>query len=289
MKVAHLIITYTNPAQTERMIKRMWHPDFDFYVHVDAKLPISSHDNLISIPNVYMIQNRVKVEWAAYSTIQSEFNGIQEILESKRGYDFISLLSGQGYPIKSPNQIKQFYKDREGKLLLKYRSFQDDWPEGMERIKRYYLVDYQFKGQYFLEKLINRIFPKRKVLPNIHFYGSSMFWAISPAAAAYVLETVNKDARVKWFFKHTWAPDEFLFQTILLNSSFAPKVINENCHYYQHDPQTPNPKVLSIKDFNDIITSDRIYARKFNMNESPEIMDAIDQYIDQQITLENKN
>jgi hypothetical protein len=43
MKVAHLIITYTNPAQTARMIKRMQHPDFDFYIHVDAKFPIDSH------------------------------------------------------------------------------------------------------------------------------------------------------------------------------------------------------------------------------------------------------
>jgi len=267
----------------------MQHPDFDFYVHVDAKLPISSHHNLISLPNVYLIEKRIKVQWAAYSTVQAVFNSLQEILDSKRGYDYISLMSGQGYPIKTPTQMQQFFKDRDGKILLKYRSFQDDWLEGMERIKRYYLADYQFKGQYFLEKWINRLFPNRKLLPNIKFYGSSMFWAISPEAAEYVLAKVDRNKKMKRFFKFTWAPDEFLFQTILLNSPFASKVSNENCHYYKHKPLTPSPKVFNIKDFNDIIASDRIYARKFNMKESPEIMDAIDLYIDEQIKLENIN
>lgn len=56
MRVAHLIVTYTNPEQTERMIKRMQHPDFDFYIHVDAKMPISSHDNVAKIPNVFLIK-----------------------------------------------------------------------------------------------------------------------------------------------------------------------------------------------------------------------------------------
>ena len=65
MKVAHLIITYTNPLQTERMIQQMQHPDFDFYIHVDAKFPLASHDNLKKYSNVYFIQNRVDVQWAA--------------------------------------------------------------------------------------------------------------------------------------------------------------------------------------------------------------------------------
>ncbi len=287
MRIAHLITTFTNPLQTERLIKRMQHPDFDFYVHVDAKLPISSHDNLIYLPNVYFIQNRVKVQWAAFSTVQAVFNSLQEILDTKRGYDFISLMSGQDYPIKTPTQIQQFYKDRIGNILLKYRSFQEDWLEGMERVNRFHFTNYKFKGQYFLEKWINRLLPNRKLLPNIHFYGSSMFWAISTEAAEYVLANVDRNKQLKRFFYFTWGSDEFLFQTILMNSHFASQVINENCHYYQHPPRTPNPKVFSVNDFKDIIASDRIYARKFDMNESPEILDAIDQYIKEQLALEN--
>jgi hypothetical protein len=153
MKVAHLIITYTNPAQTARMIKRMQHPDFDFYIHVDAKFPIESHEEVAKIPNVYLIQNRVDVQWAAFSTIQAEFNGLQEILDSARTYDYISLMSGQDYPIKTAAQMQDFFEARKGKQLLKYRAFAGEWEEGMIRVNRYHLTDFRFKGQFLLERM----------------------------------------------------------------------------------------------------------------------------------------
>jgi len=280
MRVAHLIITYTNPAQTARMIKRMQHPDFDFYIHVDAKFPIESHAEVAKIPNVYLIQNRVDVQWAAFSTIQAEFNGLQEILDSARTYDFISLMSGQDYPIKTADEMQDFFEARKGKLLLKYRDFANEWQEGMIRVNRYHLTDYKFRGRHFLERIINNIVKRTNQPKGMKFYGSSMFWAISPEAAEYVLETVDRNRKMKRFFKHSWAPDEFLFQTILLNSPFASSVINENCHYYKHPPHTPSPKTFLLEDIDDILASDRLYARKFDMNKEPLILDKIDEYLE---------
>jgi hypothetical protein len=279
MRIAHLIITYTNPAQTARMIKRMQHPDFDFYIHVDAKFSIESHAEVAKIPNVYLINNRVDVQWAAFSTIQAELNGLQEILDSARTYDFISLMSGQDYPIKTVDYMHEFFERKKGKLLLKYRAFFGEWEEGMNRVNRYHLTDFKFKGQYFLERLINKLVKRTDQPKGMKFYGSSMFWVISPEAAEYVLLTVDRDPKMKRFFKFSWAPDEFLFQTILLNSPFAGQVINENCHYYKHPPQTPSPKTFDLSDFNDIIASDRLYARKFDMSKSPELFDNIDEFL----------
>ena len=280
MRIAHLIITYTNPQQTARMIRRMQDPDFDFYIHVDAKLPLASHAFLAEIPNVYFIHNRIKVQWAAYSTIQAEFNSIQEILDSNRYYDFVTLMSGQDYPIKTVAEIKRFYAERKGKLLLKYRRFQGEWEEGMKRVSSYYLTNYQFFGQYVIEKLINKIHPNRKLPEGVTFYGSSMFWSLPLEALEYVLEKVDRNKAEKRFYHFTWAPDEFLFQTVLLNSRFAEKVVNENCHFYKHVTNTPNPKVLGMDDFKDIIDSDRIIARKFDMKNSPGILNSIDLFLD---------
>lgn len=284
MRVAHLIITYTNPAQTARMINRMQHPDFDFYIHVDAKFPIESHKEVAQIPNVYLIQNRVDVQWAAFSTIQAELNGLQEILNTGRSYDFISLMSGQDYPIKTAHYMQEFFKGKKGKLLLKYRAFSGEWEEGMNRVNRYHLTDFKFRGQYFLERLINKLVKRTDQPKGMKFYGSSMFWVISPEAAEYVLATVDRDPKMKRFFKFSWAPDEFLFQTILLNSPFASQVINENCHYYKHPPQTPSPKTFLLEDIDDILSSDRLYARKFDMNKEPKLLDEIDRYLEKQLT-----
>lgn len=279
MRIAHLIITYTNPQQTERMIRRMQDPEFDFYIHVDAKLPLSSHAYLEEIPNVYLIKNRIKVQWAAYSTIQAEFNSIKEILESGRSYDFVSLMSGQDYPIKSIPEIKQFYAARRGKLLLKYRKFEGEWEEGMIRVSRYFLTDFKFKGQHFLERVLNNLLPNKQLPGGMKFYGSSMFWSLSPDVLEYVLQQFAQNKKLVWFFKFCWAPDEFLFQTIILNSPYAGRVINENAFYYKHLPNTPSPKVLALEDWEDIKASGRILARKFDMVKSPEILDRIDAHI----------
>ncbi len=285
MRIAHLIITYTDPQQTYRMIQRMIDPDFDFYIHVDAKLPILSHEFLTQLPNVYLIKNRIKVNWAGFSTIQAEFNSIQEILNTNKQYDFVTLLSGQDYPIARVAEMKIFYEARKGKLLLKYRDFQNEWPEGMERVSRYYMDNFSFPGRYLVEKLMNIVLPKRKSLNGIQFYGDSMFWCLSLDALNYVLEKVDRNKKAKHFYKFTWAPDEFLFQTEILSSPFADKVINENCHYYQHAPHTDHPKWLGLEDLEDIMKSDRIFARKFNLNEDSEILDQLDALIGQR---ENK-
>ena len=285
MRVAHLIITYTNPLQTERMIKRMQHPDFDFYIHLDAKFPIDSHKFLLSIPNVYLIQNRMNVQWAGYSTMQAVFNAAKEIFASGISYDFVSLMSGQDYPIKSVDEMRSFYEARKGKLLMKYRAFEGEWEEGMLRVNRYHMTDFKFRGQYFIERILNKLFPHRRTPKGMKFYGSSMFWAISVEALKYVTDTIEYNHSLKQFFKFSWASDEFLFQTILLNSHLATEVVNENCHYYKHAPKTPSPKNLSLEDFEDIMASDRIFARKFIMDSDIDLMNKFDQTIDEQLML----
>src|SRR5882724_11649229 len=104
MRLAHLIITYTNPSQTERMIRRMQHPDFDFYIHADKKIDIRPYLFLANIQQVYLIHNRVDVVWGGYATVETTLQCTKEIFATGREYDYIHLMSGQDYPIKSAAQ-----------------------------------------------------------------------------------------------------------------------------------------------------------------------------------------
>src|ERR1700709_1760323 len=128
MRVAHLIITYTNPLQTERMIRQMQHPEFDFYIHVDKKMDISSHLFLAKIPNVYLIKDRVDVVWAGYKTVDATLRSVKEIFNTGRTYDYIHLMSGQDYPIKSAAYIYEFFASRQGKEFLQFEHF-DEWAD----------------------------------------------------------------------------------------------------------------------------------------------------------------
>ncbi|MCX2449847.1 glycosyl transferase [Pedobacter sp. PLR] len=279
MRIAHLILTYTNPQQTERMIRMMYHENFDFYIHVDKKFDINPHLFLKALPNVYFINNRVDVKWAGFSTVIATFECIKEIVGTGISYQFINFLSGQDYPLKSPEKINTFFKENLGKEFLSYRDFKNDWKEGLIRMENYFLSSYSFPGKHRLENLINKIMPNRKLPYNLHPYGKSMFWMLSPEVAMYVVNKVEKDKKLRQFFSFCWASDEFVFQTMILNSKYMEKVVNNNYRYIDWSAGGANPKVLNETDFDKLEKTEMLFARKFDMVNSPEILDLIDTQI----------
>ncbi|TCC97260.1 beta-1,6-N-acetylglucosaminyltransferase [Pedobacter hiemivivus] len=276
MRIAHLILTYTNPFQTERMIRNMMHEDFDFYIHVDKKFDINPHLFLKTLPNVYFINNRVDVKWAGFNTVIATFASIKEILATETKYDFINLLSGQDYPLKPAAQLATFFEQNKGKEFISFKDIKNDWKEGLIRMERYFLSNYNFKGKFTLEKIINFVMPPKKIPYNMHPYGKSMFWMLSPEAAMYVVEKVENDKKLMQFFSFCWGSDEFVFQTVLMNSSYKDKVINENYRFIDWSLGGANPKILDENDFKPIQESNMLFARKMDMVKSSKLMNLID-------------
>jgi Core-2/I-Branching enzyme len=279
MRTAHLILTYTDPGQTERMIKRLSHQNFDFYICVDKKYDIKPYLFLKGLDNVYFIENRLNVKWAGFSTVLATFECIREIVDSGIDYDFINFLSGQDYPIKSTTFINDFFTENIGKEFLSYRDIKNEWQEGLIRMEKYYLSDYNFPGKHRLENLINRMLPARKLPYGLHPYGKSMFWMLSPEAAWYVVDKVSNDKKLRHFFSLCWGSDEFVFQTMLLNSPYKDKVVNNNYRYIDWSAGGSRPKILSESDAEKMIKSDMLFARKFDMISSPRVLDMIDEYL----------
>jgi hypothetical protein len=276
MRIANLILTYTNPAQTERMIKNMSHENFDFYIHVDKKFDITPHLYLKSLNNVYFIENRTDVKWADFSTVLATFQCIKEIVAVGVKYDYINFLSGQDYPLVHPEQLNEFFITNLGKEFLSYRDIRNDWKEGLIRMEKFYLTGYDFSGKYLVQNFINKMMPKRKFPYGLHPYGKSMFWMLSPDAAMHVVNTVEGDKKLLHFFSLCWGSDEFVFQTILMNSSYKNKVVNNNYRYIDWSAGGANPKVLGIEDAERIMKSEMLFARKFDMTNKPAILDFID-------------
>lgn len=279
IRIAHLILTYTDPRQTERMINRMFHKNFDFYIHVDKKIDIQPHLYLKNLKNVYFIDRRTDVKWADFSTVQATFECIKEIQRTGISYEFINFLSGQDYPLKPAQFIYDFYVKNRDKDFLSFRDFENDWKEGMIRVEKYFLTSYEFKGKNKLEKLINLVLPPKKLPNGLHAFGKSMFWMLHPDTAMFVVDSVEKNKALKRFFSLSWASDEFVFQTIILNSSYKKNVINNNYRYIDWSAGGANPKVLDETDFKPLAKSEMLFARKFDMLKKPEILNLIDQYL----------
>ena len=276
MRIAHLVITYSDPALTERMIKAMTHPQFDFFIHVDTNIDIDKYRFLEKYQGVKLIKNRVKVRWAGYSTVSAIFSCISEILDTGISYDYINLMSGQDYPIKTAQYIYQFLAKNKGRDFLEYYDF-DFWtPDPYPRVRRYNMTNYDFKGRYVVQKMLNFALPERKPPVPLKFYGSSMWWTIAPESAKYVMDVMKNNPTLERYFKHTWGPDEFVFQTILLNSPLKTRVVNKNMMFLKREHGAAHPEILQKKDITDMIQSEKLFARKFDLAIDKDVLDMID-------------
>jgi hypothetical protein len=279
MRIAHLIITYTSASQTERMIRRMQHPDFDFYIHVDKKLDIGAYLFLANIPQVYLIRNRTDVIWAGYSTIEAILQSVKEIFASGRRYDYVHLMSGQDYPIKPAAFIHEFFVEHEGKEFMQFEHF-DKWStECYIRIKQYHFTNYRFPGRYYLQRLMNRLLPSRVSPVALEYFGSSMFWALTPASLQYVIDFMEKNVKFRRFMRLTWGSDEFLIQTLVMNSHFSPRVVNDNLLYLDWDLGTPHPNIITNRHFQALTSSPKLFTRKLDIQTDPAIFDRLDDFI----------
>jgi len=279
MRVAHLILTYTDPQQTERMITILSNPDFDFYIHVDKKIDITPHLYLGNLPNVYLIKNRVEVRWAGHNTVLATFSCIKEIANSGKQYDYINFLSGQDYPIKSPIYIQNFLATHKGKEFIEAINIAKNCEEDLPKLTRYHFVNFKFKGKHRLESVCNFLLGKRKIPNNLTIYGKAMFWMLTIEAALYVVNTVEQSNTYTNFFEYSWGCDEFVFQTILMNSHYKNKVVSNHYRYIDWSAGGPHPKLLGKEDFEKMIQTDNLFARKFKASHDSEILDLLDDCI----------
>ena len=279
MRVAHLIITYTNPLQTERMIRRMQHPDFDFYLHVDKKIDISAHLFLAKMPNVYLIKDRVNVIWAGYNTVEATLRSVKEIFQTGKQYDYIHLMSGQDYPIKSASGIHEFFSMNHGKEFIEFEHF-DVWAdESYPRIREYHLTNYNFPGRYYFQWAMNKFLPERKSPLPMEYYGSSMFWALTSKCLQYIIDLMEENNRFRRFMQLTWGSDEFIFQTLVMNSSFKKNVVNDNLLFLDRDKGAPHPNIITSSHLQKLLSSSKLFARKFDLSKDSMVMDKLDQHL----------
>jgi hypothetical protein len=283
MRVAHLIMAYKYPEQVEKLIHSMSHPNFFFYIHLDQKIDIKDFEYLEKLERVVFIKNRTLCNWGGFSFVEAIFTSVKEILNLNEGYHFINLMSGQDYPIKPVGEIYEFLLKNEGNCFVSYDKDHKRkwWAHAMQRLEHYHLTDMRFKGKYVVQWMLNKFLPKRVFPLNLPLYGSSdsTWWTITSECAAYMVKFIERHPKLTRFLRYTWGADELVVATIVMNSPFKDKVINNNLRLINWSEGLANPHILTSHDFDDIKTSDRFFARKFDIQIDPLILETLDAYL----------
>lgn len=276
LKLAHLILAHAQPKQLERLINRLQHSDAHIYIHLDQKANFDNFEYLQAIPNVFFITKRTKIYWGTYSLVQATLDGMQQIIKTGITYSHINLLSAQDYPLKSADEIALFFKANKSKSFMDSPIIGAEWKDGVYRVENYNFGDYHFPGHYLLQYLVNVSRIKKKTPHDFKPYGRSQWLTITPACAGYVINYLNLYPEIKRYFRMSFAPDEFIFQTILGNSPLKRTLVNDNLRYINFPVGNLHPTTLRINDAKILTTCGKLYARKFD----PALDNVILNYLD---------
>lgn len=296
MKIAHIILAHKLPEQLVRIVHKLNNDKADFFIHVDKKTDKKIYkeifDALSGHKNVHFLK-RHKSDWGAFGIVSATLEGIQEVLAQEKQYDYVNLITGQDYPIKSNQQIEKILQENLGKSFVEYFPLPSKrWKgenEGMDRLTHWYFTWRGRRTSFtnrkpFLSPRMNKwwstIVTALKLRPkppkDIKFFGGSAYWTLTQECVEYIDTYARNNHKIMNFFRHIMIPDEIFFQTILLNSDHKEHIVQDNLRYILWSDD-PHPEMLQKKHFKELMSTDKLFARKFDMTIDGDVLDMIDQ------------
>ncbi len=273
MKVAHLILAHKNPVQLRKLLSSLQHPDGHAYVHLDRKSDAQEFAHLFNGRDVFSLEKRVSVHWAGWGTIQATINGFEEL--EHKGYDYINVISAQDFPIQPIEAFHQHLQTTH-KEYITCESVATEWTEVQQRVYSYSFINWSIPGKFRLEALFNKLVGRRTFPLPYEIVGRSNWFTLSMEAVRYCLRQLKEQPAIARYFRYCWGADEFIFSTILYNSGFRERIVNNLVYVDWSGSANGHPKILRTEDLPAIHASGKFFARKFDANVDARVLDILE-------------
>jgi hypothetical protein len=280
MKIAFLIQCHKKPKQINLLLETLEHENNFFFVHVDAKSSIKSE--IRNNKNVFILDKCINVKWGQISQVQATLLLFNMVVKTGIFFDYVWLISGEDFPIKSIEFIHNYLKSNHG------INFISVYPENKKYHKRneIYFPLWSISLN-LLPRIIRRLwialsggygntfqFFKRNNLTNRKFFFGSSWFTINHDCMCFILKTIESEPEIMKFYKNTLCPDESFFQTIIMNSHYR-DTVKENLVYTDWTNCKNHPRNLDESDFDNLKNTSKLMARKFD---NIEILKSLKQY-----------
>lgn len=290
MKHAIMIMAHANFDALCRLICLLDSEGIDIFLHInrlstdwDEKMI----DGLTKFSDI-ILAPRVKVTYCNYSQVDA----IKSLLTCamKGNYDYYHIISGADLPLHPMSYFKSFFEKHPGKEFVNfepeyditrayYRHFFPNTirtSSGLKQKLFYHAYKYLIKIQKALKVNLAKGYQG-----SIH--KGADWWSITHRAAEYVL---SQEPTFKKYFRYTYCPSELLVQTTLYNSPFRDRIYSLKdepiAALREIDWQRGQPYVWRTEDYEQLIASQCMFARKFDVKVDSEIISKIINHIKQQ-------
>lgn len=273
MKFAYMIMAHNNPNQLNILLKLLDYEENDIYLHIDKK---SADINVASIgeeiKRAHMhIYSKYDVKWGGSTQVKCQMFLLSKAIKTQ--HEYYHLISGQDLPIKSNQEIQNFFEENKGKEFIHFESDKFCKKDNC----RYYNIG---KGRF--AKLLIALQRKLKIQRKL-YCGANWYSITSDLANDFCRHKKKMIKMVRW----TKCSDEYVLQTFI-------KRVSRNKYQFYRQTMSPDdyrgtarlidwnrgtPYVWRKEDFGEIVDSDRMFARKFDEKIDMEIINLVEKNV----------
>ena len=278
---AYLIIAHNNFRILEKSLSLLDDERNDIYLHIDLKtedFPEELLKSAVKKGNL-IFTPRISVNWGGYSQIQAEVLLLKEATRTLHAY--YHLLSGVDLPIKTQEQIHAFFDENQGKEFIRFDP--NVTTERIhERIRYHYLLQDKIgrntglkiavyeRAENLILKIQKSLHIDRTKKVSETFYKGTNWFSITQGLAEYV---VSRESEIRKTYKNTICADEIFLHTLAKNSKYAASIVDDSLRLV--DWKRGDPYTFTFEDYDMIISSDRLFARKFDEDTDMKIVKKI--------------
>ncbi len=290
MKIAYLVLCHKEPSQLRRLLSEIIKDNCDSYVHIDKKSCFSKNDLVKSEHVKYVLdEQRVDVRWASNSMVRATLILINMMLNSGRRYDYVCLLSGQDFPIKSCQQREAFFDRYKCYNFIEVINNKSISYQRLNKRSQLYYPDCMF-DRTFVSKLLRKLYImftggynrtwricRRKNTSRLDtFEYGGQWWCLTYECVQWMQNFIEDKVNLE-FFDHALTPDECFFQSVFMMSPYK-NLRRDGIMYYEWKKDRNSPKILRATDYETLIQQpDKLFARKFDITIDDEIIKRLEQ------------
>lgn len=289
-KHAYLIIAHHQLRQLKILMKLLDDERNDIYLHIDKKSKILDRNNLETclVKSKLFLVDSLDIVWGDYSQVKCEMRLLGQAV--KGDYAYYHLISGVDLPLKTQDEIHAFFDENPEVEYIQFNDFEIK-DEYVERIKYYHffqrLAGRKMGFWYYLDRVSIKIQKFLKISrlkkSDWQIQKGTNWFSITDHMAKYV---VSKEHWVKKYCSYSRCADELFLQTISFNSPYRKNIVSPNFindHYSclrKIDWKRGNPYTFRKCDYEELIQSPHMFARKFDDSVDGEIINILKEYLE---------
>jgi hypothetical protein len=289
LQIGFLLQTHNKPHQTRRLIERLL-TLYD-YPRIVCHHDFSQCDlDTTGYPScVQFVRPHVSTAWGRISSVEATVAALRLLMDSAQAPDWFTILSGADYPVAASSVVRADLENSHADAFLVH------FPVGIGKPKTSWERTCVLR---YLHKVIHVHYLNRRLRPSwrpirlprwlsrpflpfsktFRCYAGWNWFCGNGKTARKILDFHDTQPALARHYSRLWCVDESYFQCILANDPSL-RLINDNKRFTEWEEGSPHPNTLTLAHLPKILASGCHFARKFDSDTHPEVLDALDDHL----------